>query len=119
MVVVMGDISKNFNRYEFACPCGCGFDTVDVELAMLVEEVREINGNKPITPNSGCRCKDHNQHIGGNKRSMHLTGKAADMPVDKPRMVFDELCRRHPGKYGFGLYETFVHIDSRSDKGRW
>lgn len=115
----MGDISKNFSRHEFACHGGCGFDTVDVELIMLAEEVRKINGNKPIMPNSGCRCQRHNKDIGGNKYSMHLTGKAADMPVDNPRMVFDELCRRHPDRYGFGLYETFVHIDSRSDRARW
>jgi len=37
----MGDISPWFNRAEFACNCGCGFDTVDSDTLTVLEEVRE------------------------------------------------------------------------------
>lgn len=112
----MGDLSKNFSRHEFACKCGCGFNTVDVELLDLCEEVREIAG-VPITPTSGCRCSAHNLASGGGKRSQHLFGRAVDLPVPDPKKVFDELCKRYPDEYGFGRYmdDGFVHVDSRSN----
>lgn len=114
----MGDLSKYFSRHEFACPDGCGFDTVDAELLKLCEEVRSLN-DAPITPNSGCRCMNHNMDIGGSKNSLHMAGKAADLPVRNPRKVYDYLCKKYPDKYGFGLYEDFIHIDCRSGRGRW
>ena len=58
----MGKISKHFKREEFACKCGCGFDVVDVELLEVLEELRELCG-QPITINSACRCKNHNQSV--------------------------------------------------------
>ena len=58
----MGDISENFSRSEFACRCGCGFATVDVELIKTLEVVRK-QFNKPIKINSSCRCEEHNERI--------------------------------------------------------
>lgn len=113
----MGDISKNFSRHEFACKCGCGFDTVDVELAPLCEEAREEDGGNSLTPNSGCRCMNYNMDIGGSRNSLHMEGKAADLPVKNPRKVYDYFCKKYPDKYGFGLYKTFIHIDCRD--GYW
>ena len=115
----MGDISENFSRHEFACKCGCGFDTVDVELVWLCEEVREINGNRRLTPSSGCRCHTHNINVGGSPRSQHKKGRAADFLIPDPQRVYDELCRRHPDHYGFGIYDWGVHVDSRSAPVRW
>ena len=116
----MGDLSEHFSRSEFACKCGCGGDTIDAETLLLCEEVREINGGHPITPNSGFRCIAYNRAIGSNDDSQHPKGRAADLPVDDPDLVYDELCKRHPSKYGFGKYATFVHVDSRTDgPTRW
>lgn len=112
-------LSGHFDRDEFACKCGCGFNTVDAELLSLCEYVRMINGDKPLTPNSACRCKSHNNFVGGSQKSQHLLGRAADLPVDNPKEVYGKLCERFPGQYGFGLYETFIHVDSRSKKARW
>ena len=33
--------SKYFSRSEFACRCGCGFDTVDAELLQILEKLRK------------------------------------------------------------------------------
>lgn len=115
----MGDISKNFSRSEFSCKCGCGFDTVDVELPALCEEVREIDGGLPMTPSCGCRCVEHNKNEGGEDDSQHLLGKAADLPCRNPWHVYKELCRRYQDKYGFGVYSWGVHVDVRAEKARW
>ena len=113
-------ISPNFYRHEFACKCGCGFNTVDVELLTLCETVRQINGHKPIEPNCGCRCQKHNIEVGGSQGSQHLKGRAADLPCDYPEIVYKELCKRYPDEYGFGLYGWGVHVDSRSkNSARW
>ena len=116
----MGDISKNFSRSEFLCGCNkCGFDTVDIELIQLCETVRELNGNVALKVGCGCRCRDHNKREGGADKSQHLIGKAADLYVNNPTLVYYTLCDMYPDKYGFGLYSWGVHVDSRSKKGRW
>lgn len=114
----MGDISKHFSRYEFECNCGCKSDTVDVELIMLCETVREFVGVS-IIPNSGHRCFKHNYDEGGQPDSQHVLGKAADLPVPNPSKVYKMLNEKFPNKYGFGLYATFIHVDCRSKLARW
>ena len=34
----MGDLTSNLSRHEFACECGCGFDTVDFELVTVIQK---------------------------------------------------------------------------------
>ena len=114
----MGDLSKNFSRFEFACPCGCGFDTVDAELIRVLEDLRRCLFDHPITINSGCRCEKHNadESVRGTPGSQHLTGKAADIVVEgvSPSMVADCLEDKYPDRYGIGRYPTWTHIDVRS-----
>lgn len=115
----MGNISKNFNRSEFACKDGCGFDAVDVELLSVLEGVRSKFG--PVKINSACRCEDHNHSVGGTRKSQHVKGKAADIVLKSqdPIEIFDYLDRKYPNKYGLGDYDTFTHIDVRKKKARW
>lgn len=115
----MGDISKHFSRHEFACKCGCGFDTVDIDTLVVAETVRHYVG-EPVIILSGCRCATHNRAIGGAPTSQHKKARAADLKVSEPKKVYDYLCERYPGKYGFGLYKTFVHVDTRTNgPARW
>lgn len=111
-------ISKHFSRWEFACRCGCGQDTVDVELISICETVRELV-DAPITPSSGNRCETHNAAIGGGEKSQHLLARAADLSVEDPSFVYQCLCDVYPDRYGFGVYDSFVHVDSRAKKARW
>lgn len=117
----MGDISLHFDRSEFACPCGCGFDTVDAELVEVLEDLRGRLRGKPIKINSGCRCVRHNAKVGGVENSIHRTGKAADIVVKgiDADTVADCLEELYPGKYGIGRYPSFVHIDVRPVVARW
>lgn len=113
-------ISKHFKRSEFACRCGCGFDTVDVETLDVLETVRDMFG--VIRVNSACRCSAYNMKVGGASRSQHIYGRAADIESANvaPGVVFSFLTTNYPGRFGFGLYSNFIHIDTRSgDPARW
>lgn len=105
-------ISKHFSRDEFKCSCGCGFDTVDVELVSVLEQVRREFG-WPVIINSGCRCEKCNAAVGGSARSKHMKGKAADIRVNgvEADTVADYLEATYPDKYGIGRYNGRTHID--------
>lgn len=114
------DISTHFRRREFACQCGCGFDTVDLETLMLLEDIR-THFNAPVVINSGCRCAEHNRRVGGAVASQHLLGRAADIRVQgiEPAVVATYVETQHPGA-SVGRYATFTHVDTRtSGPARW
>ena len=116
----MGDISKHFFRAEFACNCGCGQDTVDVELITVLERLR-THYDSVIVINSGNRCEIYNKKIGGSKNSQHVKSRAADTVVKgvKPEKVQEQVNEWYPGRYGIGSYTTFTHIDTRGYRARW
>lgn len=115
----MGDLSKNFSRNEFACKCGCGQDDVDTELLNHLDTIRE-HFDARVDISSGNRCATHNEAVGGVSSSFHLRGRAADITVlGIPPSVVAELARQL-GISGVGDYETFTHVDSRSNGlARW
>ncbi|OQY39754.1 MAG: hypothetical protein B6229_03115 [Spirochaetaceae bacterium 4572_7] len=128
-------LSENYHRDEFACKCGCGQDTVDYLLIILLEIVHFIfdkkygedsyNGRVSVYIVSGNRCKKHNISIpGSSNTSKHLVGKAVDFVIyyyDKkgnkkyisPREIYEVLCRNYKNKYCFILHDNFVHADVR------
>ena len=114
-------ISQNFKRSEFECACGCGFATVDIELVGLLERVRSHFKGKPITINSACRCEDHNNAVGGHKKSKHMQGIAADIVVKgiPSAAVYQYIDYIAPDRYGLGIYESFTHVDVQPTRKRW
>ena len=112
-------LSTNFWRSEFACKCGCGFDTVDAELLVLLEKIRK-HFDAPVWITSGARCKAHNAAVGGGEFSQHLLGRAADIVVDGiPADLVGELAAQI-GAGGVGRYADFTHVDSRTHEvARW
>lgn len=113
-------VGKHFSRAEFACRCGCGFDTVDVETIQVLDDVRECF-EQPVYISSACRCPSHNQNVGGQLKSQHVMGRAADIIVQNvsPITVYAYLDSKYKDKYGIGKYEDFTHIDTRSKRARW
>ena len=114
-------LSKHFSRKEFKCKCGkCDYDTIDAELLVILEDVREHFG-KPVIINSGNRCPTHNKNVGGAANSYHVRGRAADIVIKgvSPDIVHAYLDGKYPTQYGLGKYKTFTHIDSRTGKSRW
>lgn len=116
----MTKLSNHFNRGEFACKCGCGFDTVDIELIKVLEHVRH-HFDRPVTINSAARCKDRNRAEGGSDKSQHLIGRAADIVVDMvpSDIVHEFLDETYGSDYGLGRYDTFTHVDTRGSRARW
>lgn len=112
-------LAKNFSRKEFACKCGCGFDTVDTKLIEVLQWLRE-EVNVPITITSGCRCVKHNKLIGGVYGSQHTLGRAADIQVYgyDSSYIHDLLDEVFENNISLGEYDSFVHVDTRTDSGR-
>ncbi len=108
----MDQLHQHFNRSEFACKCGCGFDTVDTVLLEALVSIREHFGAQ-VRVTSGCRCAAHNKAVGGSEKSQHKKGRASDIQVSgvSPVKVAD-----YAESLGLsvGRYVTFTHIDSRT-----
>jgi len=116
----MGDLTKNFSRWEFACPC-CGVIKIDDMLVEGLQEVRDLAGVS-IKIHSGFRCAKHNEEVGGAQRSQHLYGKAVDIEFEGlsvPAMYGLSVIVFENG--GVGLYPDrgTVHVDKRGVKARW
>ena len=120
------DEIRYFTRDEFACKCGgkyCNGYPVDIDMNMvkIADEIREKIG-KPITVNSGLRCKTHNANVGGVFNSQHLLGKAADLgcPIGCTPAQMASIAETIMGNTGgIGIYTWGIHIDTRSAKSRW
>lgn len=119
----MGDLSANFSRHEFACKCGCGFDTPHPDLIRGLEVLRSIV-NAPVIIASGCRCDKRNAAVGGKRNSLHVVGKAADIIVrglllSRLFTTAAGILEFHNG--GLGVYPSqgFIHADVRGTRARW
>ncbi len=122
----MGDLSTHFSRREFACKgrkC-CGHSApVDATLVLGLQALRDMVG-APLRISSGFRCNRHNKAIGGAKKSYHTVGMAADVmaPVGWRPEELALVAAEIPafGQGGIGVYDTYVHLDVRSDgPARW
>ncbi len=118
----MGDLTDNFNRSEFACACGCGFDEIALDTVYICQNLRD-HFDRPVTINSGCRCLEHNASVGGAENSQHVAGTAADVVVKgiHPNDVYDYLDSYSTslGVGGLGKYSSFTHLDTRGTTARW
>ena len=122
----MGDLSRNFNRSEFACKgenC-CGHSApVHPDLIEALQALRDRIG-KLLSITSGFRCNKHNAAVGGEDHSFHTLGMAAD--VTCPDCISPEqLAALAEGialfrEGGIGIYPSWVHLDVRKNgKARW
>lgn len=90
----------------------------------IVDDLRDHYG-APITLLSSYRSPAYNAAIGdAAPMSQHLQFRALDIAVKgrSPRTVFALLeAWRIAGKFtgGLGLYQTFVHIDTRGTNATW
>jgi len=106
-----GDLSANFNKSEFACPC-CGQRVTDAELVYRLERLRK-KLNAPIIITSGFRCQKHNKEVGGAENSRHIYGEAADIVVKgyTPEQVAN--AAKECGFSFIKVYKNHVHVDVR------
>ncbi|UQK42174.1 D-Ala-D-Ala carboxypeptidase family metallohydrolase [Faecalibacterium sp. I3-3-89] len=119
-------ITTDFERYEFACPCGCTAQMIDPELVQKMQTIRTKLG-KAIKVTSGYRCVKHNADpkVGGSRTSRHLYGIAADWRT-KDRSVNPVALGIIAAAQGFGAVGIYwhdkaaiVHTDTRGCKATW
>lgn len=83
-------------------------------LAEGLEAVRTLLGNHPIHINSGYRCAELNKLVGGQPRSAHLLGLAADFicpGFGSPRKVCQAIMASHLGYEQVILeFSAWTHI---------
>ena len=115
----MGDLSKNFSKLEFQCPCSCGANKISSVLIEKLQKVRNIIG-RPIIITSGVRCEFYNTSIKASMNSSHIPddygiGHAVDIAclnsVDRYELV--EVTQKFFKRIGIskGSYGGFVHLD--------
>ena len=117
---------RYFTRAEFKCKCGGRFCNgypveIDMNMVKIADQIRAKIG-KPITVNSGLRCKTHNSNVGGVSNSQHFLGKAADLgcPIGCTPAQMASIAEEIMGDTGgIGTYSWGIHIDTRSTKSRW
>ena len=98
-------LTKNFNRSEFQCSCGCGQQSVDTELAEKLQLIRD-KVDRPLKITSGYRCITHNAAVGGSQNSKHRYGMAADWRTENRSInpVALGILAQAVGFGGIGIY---------------
>ena len=121
----MGTISKDFSYKEFEasavadrkhiCNAIVSFDVRDSIKALVDEVLQPLRDawGKPLHINSGFRCRELNEAVGGVPTSQHRLGEAADVACDNPielarlavsmNLPYDQLI----------VYPTFVHFSHK------
>lgn len=116
-------LSANFCLCEFHCKCTdalCVDTYLAEELVIGLQIARNFVG--PITVNSGFRCRDHNQAVGGVADSPHLKGIAADIKGDDVGVKRLFLAIQQVDCFlngGIGTYKDRLHVDVRGEPARW
>lgn len=113
-------IAANFRAREFDCRgMGCCSETpIDEKLVQYLQQIRTHFG-KPVYL-TAYRCKTHNNRTpNAAPNSRHLYGQAADFYIEGVAPAEIAKYAESIGVNGIGLYDTFVHIDTRENKSFW
>ena len=116
-------LTPNFKVIEFASKCGSDEIKIDSRLPQVLQRIREIAGNKPVTIDSGYRTPAHNKAVGGVPDSLHTKGQAASIIIKGMTLTDIARCAetalaemRIPG--GICVYNSFTTVDVRPKKWR-
>lgn len=116
-------LTKNFTKSEFECPCGCGQQSVDMELAEKLQLLRD-KVDRPLKITSGYRCITHNAAVGGSQNSKHRYGMAADWRTENRSInpvALGIIATQYFKAVGIYWYDgcAIVHTDTRDTKATW
>lgn len=113
-------IATNFRAREFDCngtDC-CTETKIDEELVEYLQQIRDHFG-KPVYL-TAYRCEAQNARTpNAANNSYHVYGRAADFHIDGVAPAEIAQYAESIGIKGIGLYDTFVHIDTRESKSFW
>lgn len=120
----MGDLTRNFSTWEFACHCGCGVNKMSNEFLTRLQTMRSSYG-ATMTVTSGARCAEYNEKVGGKPDSEHIpdpeTGEAegADIAWKGGSRSFNGLNKTaHNNFMRIGIADNFFHLGSRASKAQ-
>lgn len=130
----MGTISKSFSWSEFEATSHAkelerrgvrnvipSFEVRDAVIALVrrvLQPLRDIY-QKPMKVNSGYRCKELNEIVGGVPTSQHRLGEAADIHTGSQTETYRlaRLAKTTPEIFAeidqLILYDTFLHVSHR------
>lgn len=116
----MAALSKNFQAYEFQCPCGeCDGGVMKPSFIEKLQKMRDLV-NMPLKISSGYRCPKHNKKVKGEENSRHILGMAADMTIPDGAIAYTLIfAAMTVGFKGIGVKnkkgedEKFIHVDDR------
>ena len=113
-------LKPNFKVKEFACNDGSDTVLISDELVNLLQKIRDHFG-VAVMINSGYRTSSYNKKVGGVSNSQHVKGTAADIVVKgvDPLTVAQYAEYLMPNSGGIGVYQTFTHVDVRTNRSRW
>ena len=110
----LGNLSTNFWKSEFRCPCKkCRRKKVRVSQLLIfkLEMLRVALGDKPVIINSGNRCLEENERVGGHPDSAHTTGEAADIKIKGIKPIDIGLAAEKIKGLRIGIAKTYCHLD--------
>lgn len=116
---VMGNLTEDFNSWEFRCRCGqCQWsdgNAIDIAFVNKLQKIRDIY-KKAMPINCGVRCPEHNSAVGGVAFSYHLPDqgcKAADIGVSSRAGRIIIVREALALGLSVGIYKNFLHLDRR------
>ncbi|GAI83525.1 unnamed protein product [marine sediment metagenome] len=118
----LGDLSTNFYKKEFKCPCHkCRRKKVRVsslllfKLEMMIMIIDQgFDFHKPVIVLSGNRCEEENKRIGGFPGSEHIPdpdGEAADIKVVGMKPIKLGLIAEEVEGLRIGIAKWGIHVD--------
>ncbi len=92
-----------------------------LDMARILEDIRQRYGNRDIQINSWYRDPETNAAVGGALQSRHLMGDAVDfvVPGIHPYDVYADLDAWWGSRGGLASSTVFTHIDMRGYRARW
>ncbi len=109
-------ITADFRFDEVICPCCKRVKLIPIFWTHMEKLQRLRDAVGPISINSGYRCLDHNDTVGGSFGSMHMAFATDIMPADGDSAKLKEMeeIATSLGFNGRGIHPTFIHIDLRT-----
>jgi len=110
-----------FSDDELRCKCDCR----GMKLNRIFDEklyTLRKNINAPMFVTSCCRCKAHNENVGGNPRSLHVydepahkTGGTCAIDIKRGKNDLKLILEAWDSDWSIGVTPTFFHLDCRTN----
>ena len=102
-------VSRGFYRDQFKCKCGCGFDTVDYNLIVVLQKLTDKIGI-PVEIFEGCTCPNR-QKTGPFKEHGMLIGRGVviSVPAAPSNNIKDPMNNKDIGKTLDSLFGDVIY----------